>query len=196
MLRFAIIAVCAMGCNDPKAPIVDAGMQDGDDAAPDIDAPRGPCWPVDNTTPGGTILLGTGEDAYQPMQDETELVYGPQGGFHVVVNSRISGLSPGNPNDVLDPINPRTRFRAFFVDTGEPINPTTCPIRIGYMASPESGSFDLAIASAILYQVGLPEDMIFDRQLRVVVEIIDGEMHYATAEKLVIPRKPAGWGEM
>jgi hypothetical protein len=150
--------------------------------------PPGPCWPVEGTTPSGVIQLGTGEDFFSPMPDDLPVVFGPQSGYHMPVHARVTGLVPGNPSDVLDPSNPRTRFRAFFVDTGEPVNPAVCPIRIPY--EPSGSDFDLISGTAILFEVGLPEAEIFGREIRIVVEVIDAQRAYATAEKVVTCRPP------
>ncbi len=177
------------GCTAP--PLPDAGPRTG--PAP-VDAPAATCWPIETATPRGRIQLGTGYDDFRPMTDELELVWGTQGGFHLEVHARISGLNPGgavNVLDTLDASNPRTMFRAFWVDTGESINDNSCGIRIGY--TPSCTAVDLAKSSAILYEVGLPTSQIFDRQVRIVVEIIDSEGGYAIDEKLVMPRAPQGW---
>jgi hypothetical protein len=186
VVAFAGVAACGGGNNagQPDAP-------DEIDAA--IDAPKaGPCWPVEGTTPGGTVQLGGGEGAFVPMGDEINVVYGSQSGFHIPVHARMTGMVPGNPTNVLDPMNPRTRFRAFFVDTGEPLNEGACPVRLAYQ--PATGAeFDLLRDSAVLFQVGLPEDEIFGREVRVVVELIDATGKYATEEKIVTCRAPPGW---
>jgi hypothetical protein len=180
-MLFLVLAACG---GDPDPVVVPP-----DDMMIPIDAPpAGPCWPFDTATPGGSIQLGTG-DSFVAMPDEVKVHFGTQLGYDIPVNARVTGMVPGNPNDVLDPINPRTRFRAFFVDTGEPINPAVCPIRIAYEQKP-SGDFDLSFASAVLFEVGLPEDQIFGRQVRVVVEIIDNNKLYATDEKVVTCRPP------
>jgi hypothetical protein len=184
---WAIVAFLG-ACGDNASPI-------GGDAATidaSIDAPpAGPCWPVDGTTTGGTIQLGGGEGDFVAMPDELPVVFGSQNGYHIPVNARMTGMVPGNQTNVLDPINPRTRFGAFFVDTGEPINGAKCPIRLAYKpASDGSAAFDLLVASAVLFEVGLPEDQIFERQVRVVVEIIDHDGTYATDEKVITCKPP------
>src|SRR5688572_30767067 len=125
----AVLMSTATGCgNDPGA----TGDASVDPDAAMIDAPRGPCWPADGRTPRGTIELGIGETAFIPMPDEVYVEYGPQGGFHVPVHARVTSMMPGNPMDVLDPGNPRTRFGVTFLDTGVPITPSPCPLRLAY----------------------------------------------------------------
>jgi len=42
------------------------------------------------------LSLGTGESTFVPLMngDEVELIHGPQGGWHVVVSARMSGVDP------------------------------------------------------------------------------------------------------
>lgn len=158
-----------------------------------MDAP-GPCWPVVTPapTPGAAIRIGTGEMTYEPMPDEPRLVFGPQGGFHIVVHAQVTAIKPGDPANVLDGDNPRTRFRAFFVDTGLPINSIQCGFRVGYKPVADD-VYELAASSAVLFDVGVPESQIFGRQVRVVADIIDVDNTYATDEKVVTCREPLGW---
>src|SRR5687768_16619171 len=142
--RIAVVAVLLVACGgkDPSSmpPADGSGSTTDPDGSVDA-AMQGPCWPFASSTPRGDVDLGTGMDAYQPMPDEPKLVYGEQGGFHIESRSRIRGLAPGNPADVTSPGNPRTRFRAFWVNTGTPkdgmpINPALCGTRAGYTAAP------------------------------------------------------------
>jgi hypothetical protein len=58
------------------------------------------------------VLLGTGEAEWVPLHDgdEIEVVFGPQGGFHVLGAIRIAGLDAGNPDLLGDPRNPTVAF--------------------------------------------------------------------------------------
>src|SRR5689334_1921019 len=60
-------AIAVAGCGDPPAE---------DTAAPD-----------DGCALAGepTLVIGTGESAFEPVEDSVELVHGPQGGYHVYV---------------------------------------------------------------------------------------------------------------
>ena len=161
----------------------------GCDDAPDK---PGPCWPIDDSRPGGTIQLGGGEGAFVPMPDVLPVVFGPQLGFHIPVHARISSMIPGNPKDVTDSSNPRTRFRAFFEDTGLPINEAACPVRIPYKQATATEN-DLIRDSAVLFELGLPEDQVFGRRVHVIVEVIDDSGKYAKDEKTITCQKPIGW---
>jgi hypothetical protein len=63
-------------------------------------------------------VIGTGELEFEPLGDGDELyvVLGPQGGYHLNGSVRVQGVAPGNPDDLLDPDNPTTEFRAFVGD--------------------------------------------------------------------------------
>src|SRR5437870_334641 len=88
------------------------------------------CWPELATFPQGSAELGTGRDAFEPMPDLVQLEYGPQGGFNVVANVQMTGFAPGNPQNVLDDRNPRTRIREFFADTNVSLDySVVCPFR-------------------------------------------------------------------
>ncbi|MDB4961848.1 MAG: hypothetical protein JWP01_1847 [Myxococcales bacterium] len=177
--RLLALTVVVAGCSDqPGAP----------DARP-------PCWIPEATTPGGSLELGTGEFGFEPMPDPLRVVYGSQGGFHMVVNTRVTGMLAGNPSDVNDPGNPRTRFRAFFVDTGVNVNGAECPIRLAY--KPSAGSTqELLVSSAILFEIGYPEHLIFGREIRIEAEIIDAAGTYARDEKTIRCAAPEGWQSM
>jgi hypothetical protein len=69
-----------------------------------------------------TVELGTGEVAFEPLVDGTTLplVAGPQGGHHVWLGFRVTGMSGTRANLTVEPI-PLT--------TGEP-PPRAAPVRI------------------------------------------------------------------
>lgn len=60
------------------------------------------------------LAIGTGERAFVPLADgdEAEVVYGPQGGYHVVASLQVAGVDPGDPDDLGDPDNPTIRLVA------------------------------------------------------------------------------------
>jgi hypothetical protein len=177
----------AVGCGDNIKLASDAQQQ------PDVDAAKmsSPCW-LDTYTPGGSVELGTGELQFTPMGDQVALEYGSQLGFDIPVNSRITGMLPGNPSDPLDPNNPRTRFHGYFMDTGAAINPGRCGIRLGYVPSSAS-TFDLVHGGAILFDTSLTGTDLFGRQVLVVLEVIDSAGNYATTQKVVTCEPPPGW---
>jgi hypothetical protein len=163
------------------------------DAAQSEPDARGPCWPTEGLQPRGTIEPGIG-DVFQPMPDDVPLFYGAQGGFGLMVHARMTGLQPGNPTDVLDPSNPRTRFRTFFVDTGEPTNEGgLCPFRVAYV--PDGDGYVVRNSLALVFNVCWGSQGLFGRRLRIDLEIIDADGGYAKTEKIVTLTAPteAGW---
>jgi hypothetical protein len=74
----------------------------------------------DGGPPGGdpAAVIGTGELEFEPLAggDDIYVVQGPQGGFHLNGSVRVQGVAPGNPDDLVDPDNPTTEFRAFVGD--------------------------------------------------------------------------------
>jgi len=59
------------------------------------------------------LQLGTGVDAFVALDDgdEVEVVFGPQGGYHVDGSLRVQGIDPGDEDDLGDPRNPLTVFQ-------------------------------------------------------------------------------------
>ncbi len=181
----ALAGVMGAGCGEDPA-----GTPDG---MPEPDGPPGPCWPDQPPPPqGGTAVLGTGRDGFEPMPDELPLEYGAQDGFMLITNVRMSGFVPGNPQDVLDPKNPRTRVRAYFDDTNEPLNYyITCPFRTAYV--PDGAEYRLIEAVPIVFETCWRSVHLFDRKVRIELEVLDGTGAYATDVKVVTAVRPTGF---
>jgi hypothetical protein len=199
-----VACVVAVGCGS-------GGGNAPHDSVPIDTAPQ-PCW-LDTYTPGGSVELGTGIVQYMPMPDTIELEYGTQVvGYDMPVSAQITGLVPGNANDPTDPANPRTRFHGFFYDTptacgpgntcatGQqcvsgnclvPVNAGKCGARLGYVpASGSTTTYNLARSLAIPFDSSLKYADVQGRKILVVVEIIDSQGLYATAQKLVTCSAP------
>ena len=190
-MRALLFCLAVAACGGESAVNVDASI-DAIDAAP-----PGPCWPVDTTTPGGSVELGTGYSSYRLMPDELPMVFGDQQGYHIEARARINGLDPGDPLEVTKPTNPRTRFSAFFLnDDGtdmtppKPINQSVCPLRLGYVPASDGNGYTSPTYLEIRFEVGLSETEIFNKKFRVVVEVIDSAGKYAKAEKVITARAP------
>ena len=150
------------------------------DAAP-IDA--APCWPVPST-PGGTIELGTGDIAFEPLGDTLEIISSPaQSDPFVQVHARIRDLPPGNTDDLLDPTNPRTKASLVIESLGLTLG-VDCPARFAYVASPAPGAFDLVHSLHVGFGF-MPIDQVPGKQGHLTIEIVGSDGHYAKAEKLV-----------
>ncbi|MBA3457787.1 MAG: hypothetical protein H0T42_32190 [Deltaproteobacteria bacterium] len=164
-------------------------MMDG----PPVDmAPAGPCWPLDNRIERGSVVLGMGPGPFSSMPDEVPLVYGEQGGFHFEVHSRMTGLRPGNPADLLDPANPRTKFTTTFLDTGKPINAGVCAHRLAYIPS-GAETFDLGASTISIFETCYRGPDVFGVKFRLIVEVIDSDGGYAKDERIVTALPPVGW---
>ena len=178
---FITIALLSSACGHSTVADV-ATTTDAAEAAEAADAAEmvspQPCW-LDTYTPGGTVELGT-------MPDTVHIAIWGQGGYVIETHARITAMIPGNADDVLDPTDPRTRFNAYWVETGQPIFvPVRCATRLGYAPSSVAGSYDMAMGTAVPFDFGLSDADIVGKQVRVVVEVIDANGLYATAEKVV-----------
>ncbi|MBA3819269.1 MAG: hypothetical protein H0X17_10285 [Deltaproteobacteria bacterium] len=175
MVRSCAVVVLAAGA-------LFAGCKDGGPAGPDAG-----CWPMEAATPGGEVELGTGIGGFEPLPASLRFIQGTQGGTFLVVNARIRGLAPGNPNDFFDPGNPKTLFTAIEFD-GTEIRPP-CPGTLGYVpAGPDH--FERARAQYLEflpYEVG---SRAFNTNVRLVVEIIDANGRYARDERVVFAEAP------
>ncbi len=180
-----VTAAALMGCGEDPASGTDGGV----DAPPD--GPPGPCWPELTRTPQGSVTLGTGRDGFETMPDTLPLEYGAQDGFMLVANARMTGFAPGNPQDILDPGNPRTRVRAFFDETNVPLNYyAVCPFRSAYVAS--GSDYQLLEAAPIIFETCWRSEHLFGKKIRVELELMDANGGYATDVKVVTAAPPMG----
>jgi hypothetical protein len=144
----------------------------------------GPCWPL-NATPGGQVELGTGDITFEPMPDVLPIINNlSQSDPYLLVHARIRGLPPGNPGDIFDPRNPKTKVSAAIVDLGLMLG-VECPASLGYIAAPEPGAFDLSPHSLRLGFGSFPPDQASGKQARITVEVVGSNGLSAQAEKLV-----------
>ena len=183
--RFGVLltlgaALCA--CGDDAPATVDAPTDDAD--APD--AP--PCWELVDPIPKGVGILGTGYDQFESMPTDLPLEYGPQGGFNLVANVRMQGLAPGNPANVFDPSNPRTRIVAYFADTGVQIS-GNCPFHVGYKPV-DATTYEFNSGVPVIFETCWGAEHLIGRQLRVKLEIYDSANGYVTDERVVTAAAP------
>lgn len=161
------------------------------DDAPLQDAPgTKPCWELVDPIARGVGILGTGYDRFEPLPTDLPLEFGSQNGFNVVANVQMRGLAPGNPDDIFDPSNPRTRILAFFADTGVPLRRSgTCPFRVGY--KPVDGStYEFSAGVPIIFDTCWRAEQLIGHQLRIKLEIFDSAGGYVTDERLVTAAAP------
>lgn len=145
--------------------------------------PMGPCWPLD-AMPGGQVEIGTGEFDFEPLGDMLPIVTSSaQSDPFVRVHARIRGMPPGNPDNLFDPRNPRTKARLEVEGIDMPVT-VDCPASIGYVAAPEPGAFDLKHSLSVGFGF-MPIEPFINKQTRVVVEVVGSNGLSARAEKLV-----------
>jgi hypothetical protein len=186
-LSAASLCVCLSACGDPHA-------ASPKDAPADVHPDAGACWPYDTSTPKGSVELGVSDSggAFVVMSSDLFLEYGPQGGFDVAIRSRIHGLAPGNGSNVTDPSNPRTLVHNEFIDTGLPTYNTPCPNRLGYVSDGGDSATEVVPIESLFFETLLAPDL-FEKQFRVVVEVIDSTGGYAMDSKVVTVHAPPGW---
>lgn len=181
-------AAALVGCGDGGG----GGPDGGSDADIDAAGPPGECWPAAPRIPQGSVTLGTGRDGFETMPAVLPLEYGAQDGFMLIANVRMTGFAPGNAQNILDPANPRTRIRAFFVEGDVPLNfYAKCPFRTAYV--PSGGSYQLIEAAPVIFETCWRSDRLFGKQIRVELEIQDGNGGYATDVKVVTAAPPIGF---
>jgi hypothetical protein len=157
----------------------------GGNESPGVDA--GPCWPL-NATPGGQVELGTGDIDFEPMPDMISIISNAsQSDPYIQVHSRIRGLPPGDPRNLFDPRNPKTKVSAVIPDLGLVLGMgIDCPATLGYVASPEPGAFDLSPHSLRFgFGFGGAADQASGKQAHITIEVVGSNGLYAQAEKLV-----------
>jgi hypothetical protein len=162
-----------------------------------VDA-KAPCWPIDTSTPGGEVEVGTGIGGYEPMPDRLPLVYGVQMGYHITARARIRGLNPGEPNDTLNSSrrNPLTLFRAFGVADrvevreASAIGVPLCPYKLFYDPAENGDGSVYPAAVEIRFDTSLQLEDIVEKQYNVTIEVIDIDGHYAKAEKVITATAP------
>jgi hypothetical protein len=171
---------CAMGA--VGALLFAACGSDGEDPTPDAPV-GGPCWPLE-ATPGGEVELGTGDITFEALGDTLEIITSSaQSDPFVEIHARIRDLPTGDPENLFDPDNPRTKASLFI----ESLNLTlgvSCPATIGYTAAPVSGAFDLARSLKVGFGF-MPIAGIPGRQGRITLEVVSSDRRYAKAEKVV-----------
>lgn len=124
------------------------------------------------------------------MPQELPLEYGTQDGYNLVAHVRMSGLAPGNPANLFDPVNPRTRIRAFFDESNVALNEYAyCPFRNAYVPS-ATGDYELIGAVPIIFETCWRSQNLFGQRIRIELEVVDDTGTYATDVKIVTAVAP------
>lgn len=128
--------------------------------------------------------LGTGEITFEPLPEQLEIIRdGSQSDPFIILHSRIRGLPPGNPDDLFDPRNPKTKLSAVIDELGLTLG-YECPASIGYVPAPEAGAFDLIRSLRLGFGTFPPDDAV-GKQARVTIEVVGSNRLYTRTEKVV-----------
>lgn len=198
MRRIAVVLAAALfACGEDH-------VSGGPDASPDSVTSPGECWPLIDHVPKGSATLGTGWNDFEVMPDVVPIEYGTQDGYMMAAHVRMTGFDPGDPNDVFEPRNPRTRIRAFFED---PIQPdgghpartshalnvyAYCAFRTGYRPVGD-GTYELSTGVPIIFDTCWRSDNVIGRRIRIELEILDDSGGYAKDVKVVTAGTPVGY---
>jgi len=148
--------------------------------------------PDSAVTPAGAwVELGTGTDAFEAIEPESELVLvnGPQGGHHFILSARMHGLQPGDPTMAGTAINPRTRFSVWNED-GEQLDVDPPAYRLGY-EEVDDGVF--ALPGGHIIQVREEEvAALYGVRVKLKVEIEDAAGALVSDERWVVPIADTG----
>jgi hypothetical protein len=108
---------------------------------------------------------------------------------YLQIQSRIHGLPPGNPDDILAPGNPRTKVSATIDELGLTLG-VECPASLGYVSSPEAGAFDL-VHSLRIGLGTIPFAQVAGKQARITLEVVGSNGLHAQDVKLVTLMTPS-----
>jgi hypothetical protein len=152
------------------------------------DAYEGPCWPLPSK-PGGQVELGTGDISFETMPAMLAITKNAsQSDPFLEVHARIRGMPPGNPNDIFDPRNPRTKASGRIEELNLTLG-VECPASLGYVSAPESGAFDM-IHSLRLGFGALPLEQVDGKQAVITIEVVGSNGLYAMDTKTVTVMNP------
>jgi hypothetical protein len=183
-LAAAVVCAALLGaCGDSGSSAGDGGIHD---VAHDADADDGNgCWPTVAQIPHGTIEIGGGDTAFEPMPDSIPLFFGVQSGFGIMVRTRMSGFNPGGEGFPPPPENAWTRLHASFVDrTDELTDPIPCGYRRQYVPN-SVGSYDIPATIAIGFKTCWGTDVLVGAKIKIDAEIMDSDGNYATSSHVI-----------
>jgi hypothetical protein len=153
------------------------------------------CWPVDTASPGGSVTLGSGTpDNFLPMPDELQLQYGGQDGYDLVVMVKQSGYGTGDPVNILNATNPRTRVHAYFDDTNVPLIMGTCPYRLAYQDVGDGEYVSLDVVP-VIFDMCWRSGNLIGKQIRIEAELLawNGTMHAIDSHVVTATAPPPGY---
>ncbi len=116
-----------------------------------------------------SLELGTGEQAFEPLEPGSELGFyaGPQGGHHVFVSVRATGLVPGT-GDLSNPDDPA--LTVSLVAEGEELSSFVDRPRL--LVPSEDGDYDQLIGQLVV--LGHPDPPVLDAaEAALTVTLVD-----------------------
>lgn len=180
--------VATAGCGKGNA-VADAGDPD---ARPDAVIPQS-CkfMPPATPTGGGTVELGAVDPpdlnnfTTVKVNDLYQSYSGPQGGYHLWIDTRIQGIDLGDGSTVNS--RPQTKFNIYTED-GKRINLEDCAYHLAYHDGGDGRSYlNVGWLNQILNSVGPTLD---HTPLRLKVEVLDRNGVYAVDERIVTTLAP------
>jgi hypothetical protein len=146
------------------------------------------CWPGGGTPSSEVeIVLGTGIESFQPLEDEGTIVRhrGLQGGNHFELNARMRGFTPGDIDDNSVP-SPHTLFRAFD-QSGARVTTTECTFPRAYRdISAELGPGWYQLEYGSLVTLTSDFSMLPDQRVRIQLDVQDPTGRYAVTEHWLV----------
>lgn len=129
-----------------------------------------------------------------PLPDQLPIMRGAaQSDPYLAIRSRMRGLPPGNPDDFLDPTNPKTKVSMVIADLSLTLG-VDCPANIAYIPSTdEPGAYDVPFPFHLGFG-SFPVDQVGGKQGTVTIDVVGNNGVGAHAEKTVVLVLPAGSG--
>jgi hypothetical protein len=97
-----------------------------------------------------SLEIGTGTQAFLPVQGELELVAGPQGGWHVDVALRATGIEPEGAELVWQGEDAETGERVTFVTTARLSRDSVLPTEDGWER----------VGDRVVFEIGSPQEVL------------------------------------
>lgn len=183
-----LVLVATVGCGKNEA-TVDAG--EPQDARVDAPIPQSCLFTPPPSPTGGVVELGAVDppDLNNFTTVKTDDLYqsysGPQGGYHLWIDTRITGIDLGDGVTVNS--RPQTKFN-IYLQSGMRINLEDCAYHLAYHDGGDGKSYlSIGWLNQILNSVGGTLDR---TPLRLKVEVLDRNGNYAVDERWVTALAP------
>ena len=144
------------------------------------------------TQPGdicdGAAEVGTGTTAFEPLIERPALqvITGPQGGHHFILNARMIGLVPGDPSTPGAAVNPTTRFAVY--RGGVEIQIAQPDLEVGYRDAADG--FEALPSGRIVQLEELALEGLDGQPVSVAVQITDSRGECARDDAEVVAAVP------